>query len=793
MIRIRGLEKNISFPRQGMVFLTGSDCSAKTDFLHMIAGLSEIDAGDVIVNDNVLAEMSEQERDAFRNTDIGIIFRENKLQPKMTVYQSLELVLNNQKWEDKTAESIRNHIYATLKAVGLEDGEGLPVLKLLEGERRRVLVARALVKDPKIVLADEPTADLKEEDATAVMEALKWASKTRLVIVASENRDLANAYADRELITENGRFMEAEENNAGSIMPPDDFSESIVTKANKKNTRKTENVLPPRYDVKAGTLSIRDRFRLARLFRKQRKGLILMVTLAVLAALVTVFGAFFNEAKLLEGYLNKYQPENLKAALHINRRSDGDEYSIDLSVGPYYLEKAKMLAQETGHPLIPTIETPAYSARKSEENVSKCEITLAALTETQQDIFPVTQGHYPVNYYQIVITDYLAGELGVSIGDDIETILGKLTVCGIISTDHIEYGLAEKLVSQRYWDYAPYLLKYRYGIGFVQRSTIDAYRRDLNYLNIQLSAPYMWGDATIGSVSRLRKDQLLEGRMPKEPNEVLISANMAERNNITLKYPEDINALRKRLGLTQCDFGTIDVPADKYTAYNSNYLNLAEFYPEGLTIVGIFTDEIPADYLIADAMYEKICDHNMEYYFFDEYLLDCHDMTDYGTLINSAEELGFRFEEPYADGIYYFKDTIRSIFPVVLTVAGLLGIIAVLILESYFRATVQGNKEYFTDLRILGLTKKDISKIFTVNALDIALTCVVLTTLLSLGVMAAFNLLFASELSERYCNVLVWNLPLSLCLIVVAVTILAMNWLIVKLEVRSFSKRNSEK
>ena len=90
-------------------------------------------------------------------------------------------------------------------------------------------------------------------------------------------------------------------------MPPDDFSETIVTKANKKNTRKTENVLPPRYDVKAGTLSIRDRFRLSGMFRKQRKGLILMVTLAVLAALVTVFGAFFNEAKLLEGYLNKYQ------------------------------------------------------------------------------------------------------------------------------------------------------------------------------------------------------------------------------------------------------------------------------------------------------------------------------------------------------------------------------------------------------------------------------------------------------------------------------------------------------
>lgn len=783
MIKIRGSEKNITFPKQGMVFLTGSDCAAKTDLLHVLAGLSKIDAGDVIVNDNALKEMSEQELDAFRNTDLGIIFRENRLQPKMTVYQSLELVLNNQNWEDKTSESTRNQIYATLSAVGLEDCESLPISKLPEVERRLVLIARALVKDPKIVLADEPTEGLKEEDSKAVMEALKWASKTRLVIVASEDRELAKTYADRELITENGRFMEPEKNNAGSIMPPDDFSETIVTKENKKNTRKTENVLPPRYDVKAGTLSIRDRFRLSGMFRKQRKGLILMVTLAVLAALVTVFGAFFNEAKLLEGYLNKYQPENLKAALHINRRSDGDEYSIDLSVGPYYLEKAKTLAQETGHPLIPTIETPAYSARKSEENVSKCEITLAALTETQQDIFPVTQGHYPVNYYQIVITDYLAGELGVSIGDDIETILGKLTVCGIISTDHAEYGLAEKLVSQRYWDYAPYLLKYRYGIGFVQRSTIDAYRRDLNYLNIQLSAPYIWGDATIGSVSRLRKDQLLEGRMPKEPNEVLISANMAERNNITLKYPENEEAY----------WGTIDVPADKYTAYNSNYLNLAEFYPEGLTVVGIFTDEIPADYLIADAMYEKICDHNMEYYFFDEYLLDCHDMTDYGTLVNSAEELGFRFEEPYADGIYYFKDTIRSIFPVVLTVAGLLGIIAVLILESYFRATVQGNKEYFTDLRILGLTKKDISKIFTVNALDIALTCVVLTALLSVGVMTAFNLLFASELSERYCNVLVWNLPLSLCLIAVAVTILAMNWLIVKLEVRSFSKRNSEK
>ncbi len=772
MIRIRGLEKNISFPRQGMVFLTGSDCAAKTDFLHMIAGLSEIDAGDVIVNDNVLAEMSEQERDAFRNTDIGIIFRENKLQPKMTVYQSLELVLNNQKWEDKTAESIRNHIYATLKAVGLEDGEGLPVLKLLEGERRRVLVARALVKDPKIVLADEPTADLKEEDATAVMEALKWASKTRLVIVASENRDLANAYADRELITENGRFMEAEENNAGSIMPPDDFSESIVTKENKKNTRKTENVLPPRYDVKAGTLSIRDRFRLAGMFRKGGKGLIFMVILAVLATLMTVYGMFYNEEKLLKGYFNKYQPENLKATLHVSYESDGDIDTADLSKGPYYLEKAETLAQETGHPLIPTIETSAYYPRKGEGNVSESKITLAALTETQQDIFPVTQGHFPTNYYQIVITDYLAGELGVSIGDDIETILGKFTVCGIISTDHAEYGLTEKLVSQRYWDYAPYLLKYRYAIGFVQKSTIDAYRKNGDYLNmnIPVSVPYLRRVITIGSISRFREDQLLTGRMPKEPNEVLKSVEM-DILDISLKRYADKEAYD----------GSVDI-------IDSEYLNLAEFLPEGYKTVGYF-DEDSVDFLIDDALYEKIRDRYIEDYFFDEYLLDCHDMTDYGALVESAGELGFRFEDPYADGVYYFKDTIRSISTVLWIITGLLGIVAIFIFESYFRATVQRNKEYFTDLRILGLTKKDISKIFTANALDLALTCVAITALLSVGVMTVFNLLFASDLSGRYYNVLAWNMPLTLCLIVVAVLILAMNWLVVKREVHSFSER----
>jgi putative ABC transport system ATP-binding protein len=772
MIRIRGLEKNISFPRQGMVFLTGSDCAAKTDFLHMIAGLSEIDAGDVIVNDNVLAEMSEQERDAFRNTDIGIIFRENKLQPKMTVYQSLELVLNNQKWEDKTAESIRNHIYATLKAVGLEDGEGLPVLKLLEGERRRVLVARALVKDPKIVLADEPTADLKEEDATAVMEALKWASKTRLVIVASENRDLANAYADRELITENGRFMEAEENNAGSIMPPDDFSESIVTKENKKNTRKTENVLPPRYDVKAGTLSIRDRFRLAGMFRKGGKGHIFMVILAVLATLMTVYGMFYNEEKLLKGYFNKYQPENLKATLHVSYESDGDIDTADLSKGPYYLEKAETLAQETGHPLIPTIETSAYYPRKGEGNVSESKITLAALTETQQDIFPVTQGHFPTNYYQIVITDYLAGELGVSIGDDIETILGKFTVCGIISTDHAEYGLTEKLVSQRYWDYAPYLLKYRYAIGFVQKSTIDAYRKNGDYLNmnIPVSVPYLRRVITIGSISRFREDQLLTGRMPKEPNEVLKSIEM-DILDISLKRYADKEAYD----------GSVDI-------IDSEYLNLAEFLPEGYKTVGYF-DEDSVDFLIDDALYEKIRDRYIEDYFFDEYLLDCHDMTDYGALVERAGELGFRFEDPYADGVYYFKDTIRSISTVLWIITGLLGIVAIFIFESYFRATVQRNKEYFTDLRILGLTKKDISKIFTANALDLALTCVAITALLSVGVMTVFNLLFASDLSGRYYNVLAWNMPLTLCLIVVAVLILAMNWLVVKREVHSFSER----
>ena len=782
MIRIRRLVKNkteqglevpvlndvtLSLPKQGLVVLSGSDCASKSDLLHVIAGLSEFDLGSVIVNDNDLGGMSERELDAFRNTDLGIIFRESKLRPKMTVYKNLELILNIQDWADKTPEETTDRIHAILRVVGLEGCENVPVSKLTEKERRLVLIARALVKDPKVVLADEPTANMDAIFSKEIMMILKWASKTSLVIIATENPDWAKEYADLELFTENGRFVKVEKNSADSIMPPDEFSESTVTEEKRIHIRDNRQELPLRYDVKARNLPFRDSCRLSGMFRKERKGLIFMLILAVLATLMTV-------------YFNKNQPETLKAVITASYNANDREESVDLEKGPYYLDRVKTLAQSTGRELIPAIQSGASFAGVDVINIFRDDITLVALNEGQEDIYPVTQGHFPKNYAQIAITDFLAEELDVSIGDDINTILGRLTVCGIISTDHAKYGLTEKLDSEKYGDFTTYFLKSRYAIGAVRKGAFDVKGEYLNSLELPLFTQSDVYDATIGIVSRISKDQLIDGRMPRKLNEVLLSMRMAQMCGISWEIVEG----------SEEGLEFVDIHVLEYNEYYSEYLNLAEFFPEGISVVGLYSDKVFVDCLVEDEMFEKIRDRYMADYYFDEYLLDCRDVTDYGPLIKNAEDLGFRFSEPYADGVHTIKETIRSALPVVWCIAGFLGIFAIIILDIYLRSTIRENKGTFVDLRMLGVTKKDISKIFTVNALGIALICVILTALLSLGVMMTFNLIFASELKERYFSVLVWSAPLTLCLVAVAVMVIAMNWLIVKRKMRSFSRED---
>lgn len=149
------------------VALVGPSGSGKTTMLAMLAGLLTPSEGQMYIDDADLGQMSERELTAFRRQKIGFTFQSNNLVPYLTALENVELMLRlNGTLDKKNKERARN----LLVRLGLEDRlKNLPS-QLSGGQRQRVAIARSLIHNPAVVLADEPTASLDTERAYQVVQ-----------------------------------------------------------------------------------------------------------------------------------------------------------------------------------------------------------------------------------------------------------------------------------------------------------------------------------------------------------------------------------------------------------------------------------------------------------------------------------------------------------------------------------------------------------------------------------------------------------------------------------------------
>jgi putative ABC transport system ATP-binding protein len=159
-----------SVPRGEMVAIMGPSGSGKTTLLNCLSGLDAIDAGDVVIEGVSLNEMSDRQRTDYRARRMGFIFQFYNLMPVLSAVENVELPLLVSR---VGAGEARRRALAALELVGLGNrGNHLPD-ELSGGQRQRVTIARALVNDPAIVWADEPTGDLDSENAQEIVELMR--------------------------------------------------------------------------------------------------------------------------------------------------------------------------------------------------------------------------------------------------------------------------------------------------------------------------------------------------------------------------------------------------------------------------------------------------------------------------------------------------------------------------------------------------------------------------------------------------------------------------------------------
>ena len=195
----------------GLVALLGPSGCGKTTLLNTIGGLDDINNGSIFINGQRISKRSSYNIDKIRNLNIGYIFQDYNLVDDMTVFDNVALSLKLCGIKDE--DEIKKRVYYVLGKVNMYRYRNRHASMLSGGERQRVGIARAIVKDPSIIIADEPTGNLDSKNTIEVMNIIKAISKDRLVILVTHESELAMFYASRILKIEDGKIISDEIND----------------------------------------------------------------------------------------------------------------------------------------------------------------------------------------------------------------------------------------------------------------------------------------------------------------------------------------------------------------------------------------------------------------------------------------------------------------------------------------------------------------------------------------------------------------------------------------------------
>jgi putative ABC transport system ATP-binding protein len=189
-----------------MVAIMGPSGCGKTTLLNCLSGLDGIDGGDVLIEGRSLAEMSDRERTDYRARRMGFVFQFYNLMPVLNAVENVELPLLVARVSMREA---RQRAMDALELVGLADRAAHQPDELSGGERQRVTIARALVNDPAIVWADEPTGDLDSEMADEIVSLMRRLNEQRGFTFIVVTHDIGvGRRTDRIIRMIDGRIVE---------------------------------------------------------------------------------------------------------------------------------------------------------------------------------------------------------------------------------------------------------------------------------------------------------------------------------------------------------------------------------------------------------------------------------------------------------------------------------------------------------------------------------------------------------------------------------------------------------
>lgn len=185
---------SITFPDTGLSFILGPSGSGKSTLLNLLGGLDLPDSGEIWIEDRELSSFSKSEKTSYLNSYLGFVFQEYNILKDLNLKSNITLPLEIQNYPRK---KIKEKFADIINAVELNGLEKRKVNQLSGGQKQRIAIARALIKDPRLIIADEPTGNLDSETSHNIFTLFKKLSEDRLIIIVTHDEESALEFGDQ--------------------------------------------------------------------------------------------------------------------------------------------------------------------------------------------------------------------------------------------------------------------------------------------------------------------------------------------------------------------------------------------------------------------------------------------------------------------------------------------------------------------------------------------------------------------------------------------------------------------
>lgn len=768
------------FPDKGFVCINGESGCGKTTLLNILSGFARPTSGRLIINGNSTENYSDAEWDEYHSSTIGFVFQNYNVLEELTVYDNVGMALNV---FDLNSNEKTILIQKALTKTGISHKSNEKTACLSGGEKQRAAIARAYVKLPQIILADEPTGNLDTENSRAIFRLFKELADNTLIIVVTHDKELAAEYADRIITLKDGRLISDKKNSKNSfsyiIKNTEDNTEYVnddfmlikeyVDNAflkNKNNTyvlcleekvksrqQSEEDFSAPiegnkicrrkykRQRMSAGNIMhTANRILSKRRIREAVTAVVFSITLFLL--IISILLITYDKDAVVTEYLEQYNDKYLYVQKEIKKTGYSGEESSLISVSEDIYSELKAISPEefvcrqlTAANLSTYSSEVEFLKKKENTDVGKdCSVNVNIVSKKTLDGL----GYGAETSNGILITDYVAERLNISegdIGNEIYLNDSKVIISGIVATDFRE--CANKTSLEKYYndafmseEYTEWLFEY-YSENFINLQGNNFFEDSLfGYINNALRFAGTEGEAF----------EIIAGRMPEKKNEILISEETA------FKYDFGV----ENLVSNKIELKVKDLQSQNYSEDLSRFINLYNYLGDNVVVVGVASME--ADVMLTSEVYNHICKTYCDIYYFNSLGIYSEDREH---TVKQLHDMEYQLADESLSDVYLLSGLKIKALGYIAALLFIMIILTILLFISFISYNVKDNARLIGVLRSMGITWKDVKRILMAEPLMIIMFSVIFAAVGSLLTVCIVNHAFMSSFMMRAYKIIV--------------------------------------